>query len=534
MSNLKDVGLVILSSVLLVVSFPSWDKAYFAWVALVPLFVALAGRGPLGGFLLSYVFGMLFLPGIFHWILQISYYRWYHHVLLAVYFGAYLGLFGLGFSFILKRMGKSAALGAAPFLWVALEYVRGNFFFLALPWGLIGHTQYRHTALIQMAALFGTYSISFLIVLVNAALTSAVFIGLPYLKRQIDRAHGAAFTKTDLALMSSATLGIAGALLYGSIVAGNPATGKAISVAVVQGNIEQAKKWDPRYADEILQVYADLTLQASTDQPDLIIWPETAAPGSISLDPDIHDRLNGLVEKTAIPLVLGSARHQKFQDSGCKSLRPLNSAFLLLPGVEKIELQQYDKIKLFPFGEYLPQKNIIPWQWIHVSSLSEYVPGTQYTVFRVASHRFGVTICWENIFPNFVRQFVKRGAQFIVNITNEARFGKTAAPYQLAAISVFRAVENRIFMIRCANTGVSCIIDPCGRIIPQLKNAQGQDLFVRGILNGTIIPTESKTFYTRNGDLAPILAIAVSLIFIFIAWSKPLAKRKIAHDAEGQ
>ena len=177
---------------------------------------------------------------------------------------------------------------------------------------------------------------------------------------------------------------------------------------------------------------------------------------------------------------------------------------------------------------------MVPWQWIHVSSLSEYVPGMQYTIFRVASHRFGVTICWENIFPNFMKQFVKKGAQFVINITNEARFGKTAAPYQLAAISVFRAVENGIFIIRCANTGVSCIIDPHGRIVKRLQDENGQDLFVRGILNGTIIPTESKTFYTRNGDLVPILAIAVSLVFIFIAWSKPLAKREIARDVEGQ
>lgn len=177
---------------------------------------------------------------------------------------------------------------------------------------------------------------------------------------------------------------------------------------------------------------------------------------------------------------------------------------------------------------------MVPCQLIHVSSLSEYVPGTQYTVFRAASYRFGVTVCWENIFPDFFRQFVKWGAQFIVNITNEARFGKTAAPHQFLAISVFRAVENGIFIIRCANTGVSCIINPHGRTIKRLQDENGQDLFVRGILNGTIIPTESKTFYTRNGDLVPILAIAVSLVFIFIAWSKPLAKRKITRDVEGR
>jgi apolipoprotein N-acyltransferase len=141
-----------------------------------------------------------------------------------------------------------------------------------------------------------------------------------------------------------------------------------------------------------------------------------------------------------------------------------------------------------------------------------------------------VTICWENIFPDLFRQFVRRGAQFMVNITNEARFGKTAAPYQLASISVFRAVENRVFVIRCANTGVSCIIDPYGRIVDRVKDQQGQDIFIRGVISGWVIPLESKTIYTRCGDGFAWVAIFGSVLFLSVSSVKTQGRRSIKKE----
>jgi len=510
-----------------------WDLSILAWIALVPLFVALTNRSLLWGFLLSYVHGMLFLPGVFNWILQIPYYKWYHHALLGVYLGAYFGLFGLTFVFISKRLNLTAALWSAPFLWVSLEYIRSNFFFLALPWGLLGHTQYRYPVVIQIAALFGTYGVSFLIVLVNAALMMTVQSVSTYYSNNSLRSGIIFLNKQNLALGILAVMAVLLTLFYGRNTISRPITGQSIDVALVQGNIAQSKKWDPQHAEEIMQIYSNLTLRAAREHPALIIWPETATPGLITFAQKIYKNLEDLVRTTATPLVLGSARHQKFQPDESQRLKFINSAFLMAPRNNKIELQRYSKIRLFPFGEYLPVKSIIPWKLIGVSSLSEYVSGKDYTVFELSPYHFGVTICWENIFPGLVRQFALRGAQFIVNITNEARFGKTAAPHQLLTISVFWAVENGMFIIRCANTGVSCIIDSHGRIIKRLQDENGQDLFVRGILNGTIIPTESKTFYTRNGDLIPILAIAVSLVFIFTACLNSLFRRNATLDTEG-
>lgn len=531
---IKNFGLCLLSSLLLVLAFPYRDMGNLAWVAIVPLFLIIVDLPPGKSVLYCFTWCIFIFLGTFNWLLNVYGYRWYHHAILAIYISTYIGSFGLGFSFVSRRLGPVAAFWAAPFLWIVLEYIRGNFFFLALPWGLIGHTQYQHPAVIQIASLLGTYSISFLILLVNATLANTIFIGLTHSKRSISNTQCGFFKKENVALLSLTAFFLAGSLLYGFIAMSKPITGKILSIALVQGNIEQVKKWDPEYADEILKTYVKMTFQASRTRPDLIVWPETATPGPLTLDPEIFKKIKYIVRKTETPLVLGSAWHQKFMESDTQKTRSINSAFLVVPDAETIELQQYGKIKLFPFGEYLPKKEIIPWELINVSSLSEYVPGKEHVVFRLPPHRFGVTICWENIFPALVRQFVKNGAQFVINITNEARFGKSAAPYQLAAMSVFRAVENKIYIARCSNTGVSCIIDPHGKIVKRLQDENGQDLFVQGILHGTIIPTDSKTFYTRNGDLVPILAIVVSLVFIFIAWSKPLVKRKIARDGKGQ
>jgi apolipoprotein N-acyltransferase len=195
-----------------------------------------------------------------------------------------------------------------------------------------------------------------------------------------------------------------------------------------------------------------------------------------------------------------------------------------------VKNQRYDKIRLFPFGEYLPFKKTIAWALINVRESGNYIPGKEFTVFELPTLRFGVTICWENIFPDLFRQFVRRGAQFMVNITNEARFGKTAAPYQLASISVFRAVENRVFVIRCANTGVSCIIDPYGRIVDRVKDQQGQDIFIRGVISGWVIPLESKTIYTRCGDGFVWVAIFGSVLFLSVSSVKTQGRRSIKKE----
>ena len=534
-----NLFLVILSSSFLILSFADFDLGFFAWIGLVPLFIAINGKRLIYGLLLSLVCGMLFFLGIFYWILVVPKYTLLHHALLAVYLGSYFGFFGLTLCFISRRLGSTPALFSAPFIWVSLEYIRGNLSFLAHPWGLLAHSQYQYPSVIQIASLAGTYGISFLIVLVNAAIASLILKNLPSpggrelrggenepllvtptLTLPCPRGREIFSGKERRALVALAAGSVVFTLLYGAFTTSRPIAGNRIKISLVQGNIEQSKKWDPRFAREIMQTYGQLTEEVSKDHPSLIIWPETATPGSITQNPWLYMEIRKIVKNTGTALLFGSAQHQKFREKETQKYKYSNSAYLIDPDSRSGKNQRYDKIRLFPFGEYLPYKEIIPWSLIKVSGLDSYTPGKEFTVFEHPNFRFGVTICWENVFPDLVRQFVKRGAQCIVNLTNEARFEKTAAPHQLVSMSVFRAVENGIYVVRCANTGVSCIIDPSGRIVERVKDERNDDIFVRGTMTGWIIPLDSKTIYTRYGDWFVWVAFVGSVAFLLIGWCR--------------
>jgi len=542
---LIDFSLAVLSSLLLVISFPRFDLGFLAWIGLLPLLIAINGKSLKYSFLISFICGILFFGGVFHWILAVPKYTLLHHALLAVYLGSYFGLFGFLFNFISKRLGIILAVFSAPFIWVSLEYIRGNLSFLSLPWPFLAHSQYQYPVVIQIASIVGTYGVSFLIVLVNAALAIIVFYFTPTLacaqasagrlalppafagtlragrrqgggERRGLKGGWEGLKERKYLLIVTASL-LLSTLLYGYFTITNTITGNKVKISLVQGNIEQKKKWDLKFAREIMQIYTHLTEEASKDQPALIIWPETATPGSINQDIRLHIEVRNIAKKAETYLLLGSAQHQKFAEKEKKKFKYLNSAFLINPQPKLGKNQRYDKIRLFPFGEYLPFKEIIPWSLINVVSMDNYMPGEQFTVFEHPDFRFGMVICWESIFPNLVRQFVKRGAQVMINITNEGWFGDTA-PYQFLATNVFRAVENRIYVVRCANIGISCLIDPYGRIVDRVKDKSGRDIHVRGVLTGTVVPLDSNTFYTRHGEWLFWLMFPISVFFVMGAF----------------
>jgi apolipoprotein N-acyltransferase len=453
---------------------------------------------------------------VFDWILIVEDYSYLHHIILALYLGSYFGFFGLTFNFISRRLGILPALFAAPFVWITAEYIRSNFTFLALPWALLAHSQYQYPVVIQSVSVLGTYGISLQIVAVNSALAAITMVFLYRSERQESASFKPRLKAGAMAFGITAALFVALSLLYGHFIVSKPMTGKRIKVAVVQGNIEQKKKWDPNYARGIMQIYSDLTQKASGDQPAIIVWPETATPGVIDLNTRLYSEVRDIAKRAGAYLLLGSTQYQKFGRAGVMKMKYFNSAFLIRSDTEIAKIQRYDKIRLLPFGEYLPIKESIPWSYINVPNIGEHAPGKKFTVFELPDSRFGVTICWENIFPELFRRFVYNGAQFMVNITDEAWFGRTAAPYQFVSMSIFRAVENRIYVVRCGNTGVSCIIDPYGRIVDRVGDAAGTDIFVRGVMSGWVIPLESKTFYTRYGDLLVGVAFFVSAIFLVI------------------
>jgi apolipoprotein N-acyltransferase len=310
-----------------------------------------------------------------------------------------------------------------------------------------------------------------------------------------------------------AALLLLSALAYGYAALSEPLEGEVIKISVVQGNIEQIKKWDTKYARSIMRTYADLTEEASREEPDLIVWPEAATPYAVDRDQNMYKLVRRITEKAGAPLLVGSSSRQKYATRRERAREMRNSAILLTPG-RGAGMQRYNKIHLLPFAEYLPLKGKVPWSVIGISDPGNYVPGEEFTVFQGPAYSFVATICWETIFPELVRKFVLAGGQFIVNITNEAWFGKTESPHQFVSMNVFRAVENGRYVVRCGNTGVSCFIDPRGRIVDRIQDEGGQDTFLRGVLTGSVVPLGHSTFYTRHGDWFAWLCAVLSVVLI--------------------
>jgi len=508
------------SGALLVFPFPRYDVSWLIWIGLVPLLMSISGRSIKTGFFSSYVCGVVFFPGVFSWAFAIPGYKLVHQAILVFYLSFYFALFGSIFTHVGKRSGVTYAHLAAPFVWVGLEYMRSNLTFLALPWPLLSHSQYKHPLIIQFAAITGAYGVSFLIVLVNCAI-AAILSSLLFTQKQKEKTDNQLMSKRDgHALAGLAALLVAIALLYGSVSLSKPLSTKRIKLSVLQGNIDKSQKdTDLNHDRHILQRYAALSRQASEDNPDLIVWPEAATPGFILRNMRAFNNIASFVRKIEIPFLIGSSEFSKFAKDPEAFAKNGNTAVFISPQGEV--LGQYLKIRLLPFAEYLPLEEIFNWPDFIIPKKNrnwEY-PGKEYTLFTLDGTRFGTIICWENAFPDLFRQFVKNGADFMLNITNEGWFGETAAPYQFLAMCVFRSVENRISMARAANTGISCFIDPYGRVTGRVLN-NGKDIFVDGYLTCEIHLSQQKTFFTNYGEIFVYITLAISALFIALSFMK--------------
>ncbi|MFV1950683.1 MAG: apolipoprotein N-acyltransferase, partial [Nitrospinota bacterium] len=276
-----------------------------------------------------------------------------------------------------------------------------------------------------------------------------------------------------------------------------------VRVALIQGNIEQDQKWVPAYQEKTFNTYKDMTLAASKKGMDMIVWPETAAPFYFQRDRKYRQRIFDLTKESGDYLLLGSLSSK--YDSG--KIQMFNSAFLVSPD-SKIT-GKYDKIHLVPFGEYVPFHRFLPFvDKIVEGGIGDFEEGKDYTVMTIPGGRFGVLICYEVIFPDLVRRFVKNGAQFMVNITNDAWFGISAASYQHISMVTLRAIENRVPIVRAANTGISGIIDQTGRIVKET------DIFVRTSIYGDIFPKAYRdTFFTAYGDIFAYICLFLTVVF---------------------
>lgn len=495
------LGLAAASALLVVLATPGFDASWLIWIALVPLLVAVKSQTGWPVFGLTFAAGFLANAGIVQWVALPSEVKAVDFLLIATYLGLFWGLFGV-LTALLRLRGGLPIIATAPVVWVCLEYVRSHFFFLELPWVLLGHTQYLNTTLIQVASVTGVYGVSYVIVLVNSLLAETIT------ERRCDRQFG-----IGVGLILSTVL------VYGQIqIQTSSDDARFVSVAIIPGNIAQSERWDPLMLEAHLARYVGATRQAlANSDAALVVWPESAVPGQLRRDMSTVRVLEGLVRDGHTSLLLGSADREKFKEGEGDGAR-FNSAFLLSPSEQK--LKTYHKIKLLPFGEYLPMEDVLPWPSRYRSQASHYLPGTDYKVFSLRDAngeevRFSVVICWESIFPDFVRRFVQRGATFLVAISNEAWFSGTSATSQLLAMNVFRAVENRRAVIRSVNGGLSGFIDPYGRLLA-VTAPEGSGNTANNHLVHEIPILSSTTFYSVYGDVFAHVVMAGGLLLLLI------------------
>ena len=503
----------LLSGALLVLAFPVHDLAWMGWVALVPLLIALYGRSLKYAFLLAYICGLIFFAGTFNWVFEIPAYKLLHHVILVPYMAIFFGLFGWLYTLLFRGWKHAPAFFAAPFAWVCVEFFRSNLSFLSMPWALLGHSQYQYPLVIQIAAITGTYGISFLLALVNSALAAAILTYMPAVEKIRPPSVSSPSKKAALSILMASAVAVSLALIYGQAILSKPPGGKTIKLSVLQGNIDQEKKANPKkHAGFIMQKYIELTGNAAKDLPDMIVWPEAATPGFVLKSMSLYNQLNALIKETKTHFLIGSSEYPKFMKERKIEIEDFGNTAVFFSPRGKV-LGQYLKIHLVPFGEYIPYEETIQWPRFVVGDekRSFEIPGEEFTLFDLKGSKFGAVICWEVVFPDLFRTFVKNGARFMINLTNEGWFGESAAPYQLAAVNVFRAVENRVPVVRAANTGISCFIDPYGRITDRIEK-NGKDIFVEGYLTRRIRISDKRSFYTRYGEIFTYIILGMTAL----------------------
>jgi apolipoprotein N-acyltransferase len=490
----SSIFLFILSATLLILAFPKPDLSFLAWFALVPWFFALGKQKALQAFFLSYLVGLVFFSGILYWVTYVSSLGF---AILVCYLSLYFAVFGLLFSINYKQATINN-LFIIPCVWVALEYIRAHLF-SGFGWALLGYSQYRNLAIIQISDITGAYGVSFLIVLVNVGIWQAIFR-----LRKKD-----SFKKAILPVFCT-LFSVLLTLGYGYFRLNHRPEGKNIKVAVVQGNIPQWQKWQPQARDFILKRYSSLTEQAARKKPEIIIWPETSLPGYLEDDPELLKEITSLSNKISPAyLLIGTPQ----QGAGRMTY---NSATLLLQG--KI-IQRYDKLHLVPFGEFMPWPGFFS-RFSFAGLIGNFSPGENYTVFSLdqtkAKVKFSVLICFEDVFAHLTRNFSQTGAQVLVNMTNDAWFEDSSEPCQHLQASVFRAVENRVNLVRSANTGISCFINPWGKILSRVSNHLGRDVLVQGEKTQGLEIVSIPSFYTTFGDIfAWFCLIASSFAFLW-------------------
>jgi len=462
---IKNIILIFFTSLFLIFSFPNFNLSFLAFISFIPLFFAIENRSPKKAFLIFYISGFIFYFGTLYWLYHVTIIGL---MILCLYLALYFGVFGL---ICFRFKAYSLKLIAIPLIWSLLEYIQSHVPIMGFGWLSLGYSQYKNLPLIQIADFSGVYGVSFVIMMVNVG----VCMSLRGMKRRSN------LRKSIFAPLAMTSLVLIASCIYGFYRLNEKHNAASVKISVIQGNIAQELKWDPQAQDMIIEKYTALTKMAALERADLIVWPETSFPGFFEIDEDMTEKVLALAKEIKTSLLIGVNTE--------KDERYFNSAALISP--EGSMIDKYDKIHLVPFGEYVPFSNKFPaLHKLVLGELGEFTPGNKFTIFTLhpspsAQVSFAALVCFEDIFPEISRKFVNSGAKFLVVITNDAWYGRSGAAYQHAACSVFRAIENRVPVVRCANTGYSCFIDSKGKIYDSVEEKNAR-LFITGYRTATV------------------------------------------------
>lgn len=509
----------VLSGLLAGLSFPALLKISFswgplAWFALVPVYLRLFSGNRKGRavFWEGWITGLCLYGVSLYWVF----------IAMHVYGGVSTGVslaglflliavlaFFLAGSFwaahFFRQWGVPAAV-AFPACWVLQDWVRNFFPFGGFSWSSLAYSQGGFLSLIQIADLTGPYGVTFLILLTNVLFGEVVLF-----LRKKRKVPAPPALPVRLGIVTVFLVG--GALLYGPLRSRQVQTyfqkQPETKLALIQGNIPQEEKWLEEETLQLIQMHLSLSEKAQKEyRPDLILWPEAAYAAAIP--PDIV-RI-GLVDRLRTPLLFGAVSYEgeipeEWPPPTLSEFVLHNSAFLIEPG--GFIAGQYDKNHLVPLGEYVPLKKVFFFVNKLVPGFTDFSPGKRFNLLETGPLKLGVTICFEDLFPEIARRFVRQGANLLVNLTNDAWYEKSSAILQHVEFSRFRAIENRRYLARATNTGVTTVFDPTGREVARAA------LFEEATLPATLKLGGPTTFYTRFGDLF-VLGLGLILFAPFL------------------
>ena len=500
----KDLIFSLLSSVLLSFSFPPLRLGFLAYVALIPFFLLLEHKNYKESMRWGFLTGLFMNIGTLYWIV---YPTVPGAIAAIIYLPIFFVIYALFQTFLRQRLGEKCLYWCIPFLWTGVEYLR-SLGVLGFPWNSLAYTQGYYLSLIQYVSFTSVYGVSLWVVTINVII-------LLILKNFSN------FKKIIIYFIALILLFIV-PWIYGTIVIPDEekAPEEQLRVGLIQGNVDPNIKWNDEFFEENWRIYNELTLEAAQSKPHLIIWPETAVPDYLRVSDFYLTNIRELLNRIKIPLITGAPDFKYLPD---QEYLTFNGVFLMTPGHPGFQI--YRKLHLVPFGERVPFTETFPFLKDFLESLEmgegNFSPGSEIVSFNVpimnqdslsnskklARNHINapVVICFESLFPELVRKFILKGADILIIITNDAWFKRSAAPFHHAQVAIFRAIEHRISIARCANTGVSMFVDPYGRTL------QNSSIFKKLYLVHDIPLRSETTFFSRHGN---IFTVTISLLNI--------------------